>query len=145
MRLRASSRSPDRHAVRAATTCADHWASVPGAEEVRQPRAIAAPAADDVWIVGTRGIDEGVVTTGAEHWDGERWNLVPTENVGTNGENALNDVDGLTGEDLWAVNGKNIWAVGWKLGTDGIRSLILRWDVSSWTSTAPWGRPGARS
>ena len=117
-------------AAGASIVCGETWSSVPSAAEVRQPKAIVALAPDDAWIVGSRGIDDGVVTTGAEHWDGERWTLVPTPNVGTNGENALSDVDGDAGAGLWAV--------GYSTGGDAegggnFKTLVQRWNGSAWS------------
>jgi hypothetical protein len=39
----------------ASTTCGSSWVTVPSSAEVRDPRAIAPVASDDIWIVGNQG------------------------------------------------------------------------------------------
>ena len=126
-------------AVGASITCGESWSSVPSAPEVRQPKAIVALGPNDAWIVGSRGIDDGVVTTGAEHWDGERWTLVPTPNVGTGGENALSDVDGDPGAGLWAVGYST---AGDAEGGGNFKTLVQRWNGAAW-SIVPSPNAGA--
>jgi hypothetical protein len=102
--------------------CKSSWRTVPSAEEVKKPLAVAAIAEDDVWVVGSTA-GEGALRTGAQHWDGSRWSLFPTPNVGT-GDNALNGVDGPASEDVWAV--------GYSERAKNYSTLVEHWDGDRW-------------
>ena len=80
-----------------AAVCGPSWSTVPSAPEFGVPRAIAAIAQDDVWIVGWKMRGNEGITTGAEHWDGASWTLFPTPNgsTGNSAENSLNGADAL--------------------------------------------------
>jgi hypothetical protein len=58
-------------------------------------------------------------------WNGSRWFIVPTPNVGT-GENTLTSV---------TVSGGEVWAVGYQEDTPSSprQTLALHWSGSSWT------------
>ena len=60
-------------------------------------RSVSADAANDIWAVGYNNN-----STFAEHYDGTKWKLVPTPNVGT-GPNSLGGVIALAPNDVWAV------------------------------------------
>ena len=60
-------------------------------------RAVSADAANDIWAVGYSGN-----STFSQHYDGSRWTLVPTPNVGT-GPNSLGGVVALAPDNVWAV------------------------------------------
>jgi hypothetical protein len=102
--------------------CRSSWRTVPSAEELKKPLAIAAIAGNDVWVVGSTA-GEGALRTGAQHWDGSRWSLFSTPNVGT-GDNALNGVDGSTSEDVWAV--------GYSERAKNYATLVEHWDGARW-------------
>lgn len=90
--------------------------------------ALLALSESDVWAVGHRWDDSGVARTLAEHWDGKRWRVVPTPNVGP-GSNFLVAVHGTAADDVWAVG----------LYVDeaqATRPLALHWNGRSWSSTA---------
>src|SRR5205823_4934960 len=62
-----------------------------------------------------------VTQTLVEHWDGARWSIVPSPNLGT-GYNQLNAVTAVPcSPELWAV------------GTAGSSTLILHWDGTQWS------------
>jgi hypothetical protein len=102
--------------------CKSSWRTVPSAEELEKPLAVAAIAGDDAWVVGSTA-GEGAVRTGAQHWDGSRWSLVPTPNVG-DGDNALNGVDGSASGDVWAV--------GYSERAKDYATLVEHWDGDRW-------------
>jgi hypothetical protein len=58
---------------------------------------VSADAEDDIWAVGYSNN-----VTFSEHYDGTRWNLVRTPNVGT-GPNSLHGVVALAPNNVWAV------------------------------------------
>lgn len=94
------------------------------------PLAIAAVAPDDVWAVGAAsGFSPASTNVGlALHWDGAQWTEVDVPP-------ATDDIDWL--EDVAAVAGDDVWAVGW--GRDVVgpnRALIFHWDGGSWSHVA---------
>jgi len=99
--------------------CGPSWGTVASSEHLKKPRAIATIASNDIWVVGSTRKTEGVIRTGAEHWDGTSWSQVPTPDVGA-GENALNGVDASASKDVWAV------------GYSGHNTLIEHWDGTQW-------------
>jgi len=121
------------------------WSIVPSPEPpVASPAALSAgltavagSSSDDVWAVGTWNFgcpstycSGGVVHTLAEHWDGERWRIVPMPDapdaMRTDNELLAVSVAGL--DDAWAVG---LVSKG-GLGGRSDRQLIERWDGSSW-------------
>jgi hypothetical protein len=77
------------------------------------------PGNGNYWTVGIGSGSSGTQTL-TERWHGNSWNIVPSPNVGTSG-NQLNAVV--------AVSGSNAWAVG-AFGTG--QTLIEQWDGTSW-------------
>ena len=77
------------------------------------------PGNGNYWTVGIGSGSSGAQTL-AERWDGTSWNIVPSPNVGTSG-NQFNAVA--------AVSGSNAWAVG-AYGSG--QTLIEQWDGTSW-------------
>jgi hypothetical protein len=108
------------------TTCESSWRRVPSANELRSPQAIEPIAPNDIWIVGGREV-AGVagVTTGTEHWDGRRWEMVPSPNLGT-GDNMLLGVDAVSSTDVWAVGHSA------PSRSSPYDTLAERWDGSQW-------------
>src|SRR5215208_7971806 len=74
----------------AAANCGPSWSTVPSAAELQDPRAIAANAPDDIWTVGSKGLDaqDSAPKAGVEYWDGTSCSMVPTPNAGDR-ENAF--------------------------------------------------------
>jgi FG-GAP-like repeat len=60
-------------------------------------------------------------------WNGTSWNIVPSPNPGTLSNSLLG---------VAAIGPSNVWAVGWKLGAQGLRSLVLHYDGTAWTEVA---------
>lgn len=81
--------------------------------------AVSAVSANDIWAVG--GSDgQGLI----EHWDGTSWSVAPHPDPGT----------AYRFQGVAAVDGDNVWAVGYQIGSDGlIQTLVERWDGSSWS------------
>jgi hypothetical protein len=76
-------------------------------------------ASHDVWAVGQAYVDRRYVTMAAR-WDGIRWTLVPSPNLGTK-HNRLHGV---------AAAGGEAWAVG---DAQGAGSILLHWDGGQWS------------
>jgi hypothetical protein len=94
--------------------------------------AVAAISKTDAWAVGFRNVgqsDNGKSRTLIEHWNGEKWLVVPSPSVGTG--------DDLTGISAGSPN--NIWAVGGytyinkKQNTVASLPLIEHWNGSKWS------------
>jgi hypothetical protein len=89
-------------------------------------------ASNDVWAVGYHNVSEyGSEKTMALHWDGTRWRIVPTRNIGEDA-NMLLAVDGLASNDVWAVG------FGHSSSNQVGVPLIQHWDGTRWSlSRAP--------
>ena len=96
---------------------------------MKMPRGAVAFGENDAWIVGSRGLEGGVMKTAAQRWDGARWRLVSTPNVGTGGENSLSDVDGVSPSSAWAVGYSTS---GDAEGGGKFKTLVQRWNGTAW-------------
>jgi len=104
------------------------WSQIPtpdvGAGE-NALNGVDASASNNVWAVGYSEVS-GRYSTLIEHWDGTQWRVVTSPNAAdTNGDNALTSVD--------ALSSTNAWAVGSSLTPNSRKSLIQRWNGTSWT------------
>jgi len=84
-----------------------------------------AVSANDIWTVGASVGNNGVFQTLIEHWNGTRWSIVPSPNVGSH-DNFLNSVTTVSTGDVWTVgtstNNSNIQ-----------RTLIEHWNGTRWS------------
>lgn len=85
--------------------------------------AVAAPSPSDAWAVGRCWGDRD--RTLVLRWNGSTWRREPSPNAGVGG-NLLNGVASVSAGDAWAV-GAYFPDFG-----DPYRTLILRWDGSTW-------------
>jgi hypothetical protein len=83
-----------------------------------------ASASNDVWAVGYAGVS-GRYSTLIEHWDGTQWRVVTSPNADSTGDSVLTSVDTL--------GSTNAWAVGSSRTDTSRKSLIQRWNGTSWT------------
>ena len=83
-----------------------------------------ASASNNVWAVGYSTLS-GSQKTLIERWNGTQWQVVTSPNAGTSGDNVLTSVD--------ALSSTNAWAVGSSLTSTSRKSLIQRWNGTSWT------------
>jgi hypothetical protein len=88
---------------------------------------VAEVSATDVWATGfsftctTVNLQPMMI-----HWDSQRWTVVPTPLLGTNGNSSLNG--------LVALAADNIYAVGYQPASNGaVLTLIEHWDGKKWT------------
>ncbi|HVC79968.1 MAG TPA: hypothetical protein VNL35_05620 [Chloroflexota bacterium] len=95
---------------------------------------VTALSRDNVWAVGAYGSQ--TARTLIEHFDGTRWRVVASPNVGK----YANFLYGLA-----AVSPRDIWAVGtyYTRANTGLRTLILHYDGNAWTHVrSPNSGPG---
>jgi hypothetical protein len=86
--------------------------------------AVVALTASDAWAVGLSRAPRGPARTLILHWDGRRWAIAPSPNLGP-GDNALVAVAAASANDVWAVGYRD---------ADGVyRSLVEHWDGLRWT------------
>ena len=92
---------------------------------------VAAVSRTFAWAVGRHGTPTGFRTL-VERWNGSRWAITPSANLGNS--DALNDV-AVAAPDA-------AWAVGWSVQGQTYATLALRWDGSKW-AVVPTPRLGA--
>ena len=99
------------------------WVKTPSADPAGDYdglNAVAAAAPFDWWAVGERRATfPGAFRTLAEHWDGSRWSVAWTPNLGP-GDNHLFDVARIPGASAF-------WAVGSGSSSNGDVTLIARY------------------
>jgi hypothetical protein len=96
---------------------------------------VLALAPNDVWAVGfsTAVAPPKVAPTKTliEHYDGAKWSIIPSPNVGPKSQYQSNRLFGIT-----ANSSSDIWAFGSYFAADGSgfqMTLLLHWDGTSWT------------
>jgi hypothetical protein len=88
---------------------------------------VSAVSSSDVWAVGYYNVSSYVSEkTLIEHWDGARWKLVPSPNVGSNA-NQLYGAAAIAPDDVWAVG------LGNSTDIDHGVSVAEHWDGTAWT------------
>ena len=88
---------------------------------------VSATSATDAWAVGFRydpGDQEG--HTLIEHHDGTSWTIAPSADGPSAPQSELSGVSARTSTDAWAVG-------SFAKANNLIRTLVERWDGSSWT------------
>jgi hypothetical protein len=94
---------------------------------------------DDVWAVGFHNIAAyGSERTMALHWNGRRWSVVTTPNLGS-AANVLHGVHAISSDDVWAVG------FGDDPGGFTGHAIALQWSGSKWrlADLAPRGSSGS--
>ena len=95
---------------------------------------IAAISTSDVWAVGAISSARqhfqslAGIHTLIEHWDGARWNVVPSPD-GSVGENELRSVSAISANDIWAVGDTSLTTSGF----NAYQPLVEHWDGSRWS------------
>jgi hypothetical protein len=117
------------HAIRTGTEHwnGSSWSQIPAPDlgkRANQLNGVDALASKNVWAVGYSTLS-GSQKTLIERWNGTQWGVVTSPNASTNGDNVLTSVDALSSTNAWAVGSSR---------TDTFRkSLIQRWNGTSWT------------
>jgi hypothetical protein len=94
---------------------------------------VTALAPNDAWAVGffvQAPNQDRPQKTLIEHWDGTRWKVVPSPNVG--GQNTTTISNQLRG--VIAVSANDVWAFGDTdaFGPSKITNLVLHWNGAAW-------------
>ena len=84
-------------------------------------------SASDCWAVGYTFTGSTFATL-IEHWDGSDWTVTASPNPGELEASVLYDVECSSTSDCWAV--------GYSASATSTRTLIERWDGTSWTIVA---------
>ncbi|CAN5139992.1 hypothetical protein BH20ACT24_BH20ACT24_12280 [soil metagenome] len=110
------------------------WTVVPSANGGTAPNqlyALSARAPDDIWAVG-----EALTDSLVEHFDGERWSIVPSPNLPF----------GLPLQDVVAIAPDDVWAVGFSGDPGSLDSMnaAIHWDGTEW-NIVPTPQPGGQS
>jgi hypothetical protein len=111
---------------RRATPSSNCWHTVRSsniANENSHLLAVDGPSPTDVWAVGTHSAGVSDKTLG-EHWDGTKWTVSPTADVGSN--TSLSDVAAIGTADVWAVGAFSTYT-----------ALAEHWDGTGWFVTSP--------
>jgi hypothetical protein len=102
---------------------------------------LAAISPSDIWALGHHGTAPGGASQAVdvfEHWDGSRWRLVPSPQLGTSsGTGAMQDLSADSKGHVWAVGGRlsGFGEVGRPAGAS-----VERWLGGRWTpAVAPGG------
>ena len=85
-------------------------------------RDVSADSVNDIWVVGSG--DSSPDRTLAVHWNGHRWSVVATPNVGSD-TNVLTSVDAISKTDAWAS--------GYYFNGAVEQTLVEHWDGTSWS------------
>jgi hypothetical protein len=119
-------------------TLTEHWNGAtwtiipsPNTNKLNVLRGVSARASYDVWAVGDSSTDSGGIPlsrTLIERWNGTRWVVVPSPNVGA-GNNSLAAVAARSATDVWAVGFYDDIT-----GEIPIRkTLTMHWNGSAWS------------
>jgi len=103
------------------------WRTVPSPDRPTRGNflnAVAAQSASDAWAVGLSRSPGKPARTLVLHWDGRRWAITASPNVGP-GDNFLVSVA--------AASARDAWAVGYRDASGVFRSLAEHWDGDRWT------------
>jgi hypothetical protein len=102
-------------------------------------QAVTATAPTDVWAAGYSviGVPATASRTLIEHWNGQRWTIVPSPNVTSRGvtNDILFSVSGSRRDDVWAVGSWGDYLAG-GYGGKGDHALTLHWDGRRWSQSA---------
>lgn len=96
----------------------------PGAGFKKILNGVTSIAARDVWTVGYNYNRQALAQTLTEHWNGTKWNVIPSPNTGSKGD-LLNGVASISGKDVWAVGSSD--------GNTTVQTLTEHWDGARWS------------
>ncbi len=105
------------------------WSVVPspnaGTSTTNVLNAVQADSANDVWAVGQFSAASGFRQTLTEHWNGKKWSVVSSPNVGTH-DNILHGVTTVSAHDVWAVG-------DFLDSNSNAHTLIEHWNGTTWS------------
>ena len=79
----------------------------------------------NIWATGFAINSNNIQQTLIEHWNGTRWSVVSSPNVGSNGS-GLTTVSAISANDIWTVG-------GFFLANGNTQTLIEHWNGSQWS------------
>jgi hypothetical protein len=97
--------------------------------------AVAAISSTDAWAVGFQNDNQlNASRTLTEHWDGQKWTVVPSPNPGSTPACAHSNTGNMLNA-IAAVASNDVWAVGFKFTcTAALTPLIIHWDGTKWSN-----------
>ncbi len=87
--------------------------------------AVSADSPQDVWATGYSELNLGDYQTLTEHWNGSKWSIVASPNVGSVGD-ILSGVVAVTPGDAWVVGDATV-------NFSSSQTLIEHWDGTQWS------------
>jgi hypothetical protein len=109
-----------------------HWSVVPSPNVGSNNNflnSVTTISTGDVWAVGTSTNNSNIQRTLIEHWNGTRWSIIPSPNVGSHLNALLNAL-----YEVVAVSANNIWTVGQSINNSNVSlTLIQHWNGSKWS------------
>lgn len=108
-------------------TLIQHWDGTAWSKKIfvrGSLNAVSAVSSNDVWAVGR--LPDSVPENEVLHWDGSKWRVVPSADLG--GGVAAMSMDGVSG-----VAEADVWIVGFYAQTGANKPLIEHWDGTSWS------------
>ena len=110
------------------------WSIVPSPNRqnhvLSELHSVSAASANDVWTVGASHDGGAPTQTLIQHWDGVKWNIVPSPSP----DSQLNELRSVV-----ALSANDAWAVGYRGGIRNetpLETLILHWDGINWRQIA---------
>jgi hypothetical protein len=112
------------------STLVEHWngkqwsvvsSPTPTNDEQYPLVSASAISANDIWAVGYGGNSGPPEDTLTEHWNGKKWSIANSPNIGT-----VSILNGVA-----AVSTSNVWAVG---ASGTTNALIEHWNGKSWST-----------
>ncbi|HEX4702047.1 MAG TPA: alkaline phosphatase family protein [Pseudonocardiaceae bacterium] len=95
---------------------------------------VSADSPTDVWAAGAQEGADGKYATLVEHFDGDRWTVVPSPDPGSTG-NIFYAVTAVAPDDVYAV--------GQRLGSASDQGLVEHWDGTTWSVVSTPSTPGS--
>jgi len=120
----------------ASSTLIEHWngsawavvsSPNPGNGTLDQLTSVRGVSPADIWAVGSYSDGTGVKAL-TLHWNGSKWNQVPSPDPAGSTRSTLQGVRAVTAKSAWAVGS---YSIG---GTD--KTLILHWNGTAWKKVA---------
>ena len=101
--------------------------------------AMSALSSTDIWAVGSYSNNRfGDNQTLVEHWNGKQWSVVPSPNIGNNGDQ-LGGITAISDQDIWAVGEYEYHYPG---GSTLIATLTEHWNGQQWSIIKSPNLPG---
>jgi hypothetical protein len=101
-----------------------NWSITPGSDQANNNDqylpSLAALSDNNIWAAGSVNGSKDILQTLVEHWDGSKWSVVSSPNLGS-GWNQLFGIAALSTNDIWAV------------GSASLQTLTEHWNGTKWS------------